>query len=1173
MKKRFLSFMIALFMVIQMVPLQASGDNGYLYNRTDLPETIPPYPAQGQTYWIIFNEGFRDNRLEMSTFNVTGDASGVRIIWNGGLKATCSNGSVSRSNQFVYTPQAWVTIGDYGVLSDKATRVFASNVDVYDSNGNIVFHKSDWVDDGNNVPDDAAFFNGHYYMLYNDASSFDAAQQNCVARGGHLATLTTSSENSFCYNYIVSKDVKSAYFGFTDAEKEGVWKWITGETTSYTNWHSGEPNGENSREDYAMFYYKFTDGTWNDGDFGGSTVNGGTYYICEWEGDGNNVPVEIMHLIFADMSYDLTKNDVRTDSPKTVSEYVSEGHGSPDPLYKNSTFSQRDAFNLVGEWIIKDVDYGNETNEAAGYAAAVFQKGDQIVIAYRGSEDGPLTAFKGEDWTVDFQFALFNYLNPAQFNAAMNTYKKYAGRYSITLTGHSLGGALATYVSIITGTKAYTFDGADGHVVDLTYLSEFKEIDFTSKYDMKFTNYTDPESLTGKIADLIQHTNPDLMYGYCYNTNHDVNLPSSYIAVPTHFIYSNTRLVNGIPAFTELAERHTPKGNWYASIDFTYLGMLVGGVGGFLSGGLNGMIQTGKTGGNIGRLFKKGNVIIGTSGNDRLTVNAAIRNPLDLTAHYTVNAIYGGDGRDELCGSFGNDILVSGRLAGDLLVGSEGRDTYVLDGTNGGTVFIADLADGNVIHLKGSDFIATKNVKYMGKDGKYHVFSVNDSVTISILHTWMDHDFVLTDMTGSEICTLTSHGLVKFSGGGSGSGGGRSARRSISEEVSTRNVTITDASEVKIYDENDNLLGTFSIENSGLYCEEYGVILVHDNVINAAIYDSCTLQAKGNGETDFYIVGSDSEGNVLQTAIASDVNLNLGTALVEPREYTISQNKEAVTTEQLQSSTGVHLNTSSMAIQMGESAALNAQIEFANGAGTSNVSWVNSNPNVIAFEYDEYGNCTINAISCGTATMTAIAEDSGRYAECVINVTCKGGITCPGNSFSDMPIKKNWAHDPIDWAVVNKITAGTSSTTFSPNDTCTRGQIVTFLWRAAGSPEPKTTNNPFIDVKPGKYYYKPVLWAVEQGITSGTTETTFGPNDGCTRGQVVTFLWRYAGSPKPEAENNPFTDVKSGKYYYKPVLWALENGITSGTSPMTFGTDDVCTRAQIVTFLYRYMVG
>lgn len=171
------------------------------------------------------------------------------------------------------------------------------------------------------------------------------------------------------------------------------------------------------------------------------------------------------------------------------------------------------------------------------------------------------------------------------------------------------------------------------------------------------------------------------------------------------------------------------------------------------------------------------------------------------------------------------------------------------------------------------------------------------------------------------------------------------------------------------------------------------------------------------------------------------------------------------------------------------------------------------------------------------------------------------------NPFTDVKQGKFY-YDSVLWAVENGITAGITPTTFEPNSTCTRAQVVSFLWRAAGSPEPKTTTNPFTDVKEKAYYYKAVLWAVENGITAGVTPTTFAPNDNCTRGQIVAFLWRSQGSPKVKSAN-PFTDVKQKAYYFDAVIWAGEHGITAGVTPTTFEPNSPCTRGQIVSFLYR----
>ena len=171
--------------------------------------------------------------------------------------------------------------------------------------------------------------------------------------------------------------------------------------------------------------------------------------------------------------------------------------------------------------------------------------------------------------------------------------------------------------------------------------------------------------------------------------------------------------------------------------------------------------------------------------------------------------------------------------------------------------------------------------------------------------------------------------------------------------------------------------------------------------------------------------------------------------------------------------------------------------------------------------------------------------------------------------FDDVQDESQYYFDPVYWAVEKEITTGATPTTFNPGAGCTRAQVVTFLWRAAGKPEPTKAVNPFNDVQSDAYYYKAVLWAVEKGITTGTSATTFRPDQTCTRGQIVTFLWRYNDQPEPTKTGNPFTDVPASQYYYKAVLWAVEKGITKGTSETKFSPDSTCTRAQIVTFLYR----
>jgi len=219
---------------------------------------------------------------------------------------------------------------------------------------------------------------------------------------------------------------------------------------------------------------------------------------------------------------------------------------------------------------------------------------------------------------------------------------------------------------------------------------------------------------------------------------------------------------------------------------------------------------------------------------------------------------------------------------------------------------------------------------------------------------------------------------------------------------------------------------------------------------------------------------------------------------------------------------------------------------------TDTITFTSSDSSVVSNESN-----LLTAHKAGRATITATASN-GVSASCTIKV-----------DFADVSDPKKFFYDPVYWAFNHEpqITKGTDDTTFSPNDLCTRGHIVTFLYRAAGEPE-VSGEMPFKDVKKGKFYYNAVLWALENKITQGTTETTFSPNEICTRGHIVTFLYRYLNSPAVSG-SVPFTDVKKGKFYYDPVLWAVQNNITTGTTETTFSPNDSCTRGQAVTFLYR----
>lgn len=844
---------------------------------------------------------------------------------------------------------------------------------------------------------------------------------------------------------------------------------------------------------------------------------------------------EMLHCIFADMSYAYIPTSFEG---KLVAQWLVAAPWKKDSsytetmeqkIYNSSNINRIDIYGLLGDWTIESVETGE-----AGYAAVVFRKGDRTVIAYRGSEDGILSIFKGEDWSVDAQFALFNYLNPKQFQAALDTYHKFKDNGYVTLTGHSLGGALTAYVSILEKVKGYAFDGACGHVVDLAYAYNPLDIEYTGVEDMLFTNYTDPKQLDIMGADYIQHSHANMFPGVCYQTNEDCVRYYGSIYW-THQIYSNTRLTasgKGIE-FMPVAETHstdTPRWAQFHHGDESQIRQYV-------------LFDR--------RIPSEWQVSLGTKKDDTLPY-------LFSGNHSNIHIAYGGDGCDTINGSYDANILIPNELSGDILSGGIGNDCYILECHLGGTVYISDHSGVDRIILTHTGDLTKITVKYLGlaADKKWQAYSINGNILVylKVTKSWFAHTVTVIDENGESLGTISTKGEYK-----------PNTRNTASEKVPFKAVYIDGDTTLHVYDESNNFVADFSARNPGLYLEDYGTIEVGENedipFISASLPSIYHIRVSGEGSANIAVIGNNTEGYVDKITRAEEVKLSAGKAEIQMEEHLILQNNNSVVSSDISRTTKVSISKEELSLNVGSSTQLTAKAFFTDGTSTQEIYWLSSDPSVASCAYDDKGLCTVTGISPGEVSIYAVANDSGIIAECKLTIVAV-------NPFNDVK-ESDYYFTPVLWAVEHGITTGTGKGKFSPEDACTRGQIVTFLWRAAGSPKPKTASNPFSDVSKQAYYYDAVLWAVENGITNGTGKGKFSPEDTCTRGQIVTFLWRAQGEPTPTFSANPFNDVSSSAYYYKAVLWAVENGITNGMGKGKFAPDDNCTRGQIVTFLYR----
>ena len=606
--------------------------------------------------------------------------------------------------------------------------------------------------------------------------------------------------------------------------------------------------------------------------------------------------------------------------------------------------------------------------------------------------------------------------------------------------------------------------------------------------------------------------------------------------------------------------------------------------------------------------------------------------------------------------SFGAPVTVSGSLK------FEGNSAQL--GSSGGTEGSVTFTDGANLTVENGGEVTAACVAITGSDTTSPLLTVKEGGKLDFItegggsYGTIQTAGTAIEVTGGEV-TIDAGKITTTNGPAIVANGGKVTVEQTDDPVTTPEISSTGASSIAVgngaeltvssgnISNNDGKPAISVAENATLKIPTESTAQITTSNENGQAIDLAggskvqkgdTTITVGNGEGEGYV---DNNGVIhlpSQSTVDGDTLENGGT--VDP-DGTVEENTVSVT--------GVELDKTSLSLYEGDTETLTATVNPDNATNKA-VTWSTSDAGVATVEHG-----VVTAVSSGTATITVTTVDGGKTASCAVTVSRassgsssdhertyaivteddgNGSVTVsadeasagtritvtvkpdagyvldeltvtdaknkdlkltkrsettytfhmadskvtveasftrdgeaekPGSLFDDVSANAYYA-DAVKWAVEQGITSGTSATTFSPDMSCTRAQIVTFLWRANGSPKADGAN-PFTDVSADAYYYDAVLWAVKEGITSGTSAATFSPDATVTRGQTVTFLYRAAGAPA--VTGGSFADVAADAYYADAVAWAVKEGITSGTGGNSFSPDAPCTRGQIVTFLYR----
>ena len=1052
MKKRWISWILVFVMVVAMVPAVTASPAQPQENQTKEDVTYPAYPDETRPYWIIFKEGYRSGRVELSVFDITNPTDDLHIVWDRNLKLN-DHSKFNQCNQYyIGDNNKWVKfVTGYGVMSDYATEIIASNLDVYNRSGELICAKTDWP--------------GERYPSFVQSGTCGDNLTWVLDNEGTLKISGTGNMHTYSINnapwYDVRDDIKVIKIesGVTSI---GYRAFV--ECSNLVD--ITIPEGV-THIDVEAFYdcTALTDLI-----IPGSVITIGkkAFMLCSSlasvkigkgvENLGNHVFNSCVNLTSVELP----------DSIHTIPDGVFSNCTSLRDVYYSGTESQWDSIR-IGWWnsdlVNATIHFESEMPDTpvTGYQMHAYgscrdgaiSRGEEMTVVIELCKDGvPLSDWDTPAYTIGDRSIISITKNEKKGDYVYLTVRGVrVGKSSLTVTDSRSGAYVAMEIEVrdsdavpscffITNvprfypdylcernnlTNFYNFNGL--YVCDFPYPDDIKKVD--GKYNLTFTVY-----------------NSTHMYG----------------SVDIFDSQGNWKGCERINKHTEIT------GLWDTAKSAFFL--------------IRDLVATDILSYNAASFSTPTKVTVTVPEGGYITIS---NNFVESQGTYIYNTV---------------DFLMLGvSLTMDLALGK-----YELEGVQEQAVNqILQTPDSYKTFMSyypeiGANIIADLDEKGYG--------AIVESITLQSFDLFEEMNF---DFLGTVDTVLDSAG-------------------NVAEDIFVKCTPVALGATLK---------GMFAVNGALDRLYQAMDISRSENKPYIVLY---TPEAAG-GLTMSGVTVTPDEGSVTEEAVLQVFRIGNTDAMVISDEGLVVSQYElynicfTVNDKEIQPNGMVTVK-----IPIPESFSDDKCIVFHqrdDGQWSKVDCWIENG--FIVFEVDHFSQFAL------------------------IDMSTAEPYVCP---FTDVP-DDSFYYESVMWAVENGITNGATASTFDPGGTCLRAHVVTFLHRADGNPEPGSSNNPFSDVKNTDFFYKPVLWAVENGITNGTTATTFGSYANCNRAAVVTFLWRAAGSPEPESTSNPFVDVKPTDYFYKPVLWAAENSITSGIDATHFGPTADCNRAQVVTFLYR----